>query len=268
MKKLFYIFIAALTLTSCDVISEGDRVIPVEVILGERRVLLEEFTGFRCVNCPTAAEIAHNLIDMYGEHVVVVGLHPDGTEWTRPATSDSYVDLRSEVATAYYQAFGTPQAFPIGMIDRTSFNGSVLQNTPTWMTCVNQQLVIDPLMNMTMTATSDVANRSVELVITATLEEEFSGAVNLQLLLLESGIVGYQVTPTGGNPNYVHNHVAREAINGTWGQKVSLPAVGETVDFTFTYEVPEEYVYENCSVVAFLYKDDNREVIQAYEVEL
>ena len=72
MKKLLYIFIAAIVLSSCDVISEGDRIIPVEVILGERRVLLEEFTGFRCVNCPSAATIAHELIEMYVDHIVVV----------------------------------------------------------------------------------------------------------------------------------------------------------------------------------------------------
>ena len=58
IRRLLYIVIAAVLLVGCDVIGENDRFIPVDVKVGERIVLLEEFTGFRCVNCPLAAEIA------------------------------------------------------------------------------------------------------------------------------------------------------------------------------------------------------------------
>ena len=269
MKKFIYILLAAVTLVGCDVIADGDRIIPVEVKVGERRVLLEEFTGYRCMNCPTAAEIAHDLIKLYGENMVVVALHPDGSYWTRPTSDPAYVDLRSEAATTYFEYYGSPAGFPIGMINRTSFDGSVLQNYPVWMTYVNQQLVIDPEMTMSLTATVDSDSRAVELLVSATLKEEFNGKVNLQLFLLESGIVSPQVMQDGKeNPNYVHNHVLRDAINGVWGQEITLPGLDQTVDITYTYTVSEDYNMTNCSVVAFLYHTETKQVIQAYEVEL
>jgi hypothetical protein len=38
-------------------------------------VLLEDYTGHKCVNCPTAAEIAHNLQITYGEKIILMAIH-------------------------------------------------------------------------------------------------------------------------------------------------------------------------------------------------
>ena len=43
-------------LCACEVIDEAERLIPVETEpQGNRTHVLIEYTGFRCVNCPTAA---------------------------------------------------------------------------------------------------------------------------------------------------------------------------------------------------------------------
>ena len=50
-----------------------------------RKVLLEDYTGFKCVNCPAAAHEAHLLQEFYGDQMVVMGVHagyyaePDGS---------------------------------------------------------------------------------------------------------------------------------------------------------------------------------------------
>ena len=38
-------------------------------------VLLEDYTGVRCVNCPAAAEIANGLLAQYEHQLVVLGIH-------------------------------------------------------------------------------------------------------------------------------------------------------------------------------------------------
>ncbi len=43
--------------TACDNIDEDDRFIPVERPHSEKTVLIEEFTGARCVNCPDGAAV-------------------------------------------------------------------------------------------------------------------------------------------------------------------------------------------------------------------
>ena len=75
-----------------------------------------------------------------------------------------------------------------------------------------------------------------------------------------------QVSLQGGNPQYVHNHVFRDAINGTWGEEVSL-ALGEQKVLEYNDIVLDAaWKPENVSVVAFVYNDDG--VVQATQCKL
>ena len=76
MRKLFLYMVIGL-LCSCEVIKEEDRLIPVPTpVTNSRTHVLLEYTGFRCVNCPTAAQTAQALQELYGEQLIVVSLHP------------------------------------------------------------------------------------------------------------------------------------------------------------------------------------------------
>ena len=66
MKKLYYIFLmwAALGLmVGCDEVSVNDRLIYVEPPQVSRAVLIEDYTGQYCVNCPRATEEIERLIE-------------------------------------------------------------------------------------------------------------------------------------------------------------------------------------------------------------
>ena len=68
--------VAVAMLTACEVIPEGERLIPVETEETNRKILLVEFSGVNCNNCPTAAEEGHKLQHLYGEKLVIVEMHP------------------------------------------------------------------------------------------------------------------------------------------------------------------------------------------------
>ncbi|MEE0952366.1 MAG: hypothetical protein U0L62_09200, partial [Paludibacteraceae bacterium] len=73
VKRLGYILLLATMLISCEVIREEDRFIPIPTPLStERTHVLIEYTGFRCVNCPTAAAHAAQLQQTYGEQLIIV----------------------------------------------------------------------------------------------------------------------------------------------------------------------------------------------------
>ena len=61
-------------LSACEVIPAGehDKVIftPTDPNAVQRTSLLIEYSGWKCVNCPTAAEEAHRLKEQYGEQLV------------------------------------------------------------------------------------------------------------------------------------------------------------------------------------------------------
>ena len=82
--RTLYIFLTLLTMvlgfTACDETDENDRKKKVtidEVLLQtSRNVLIEDFTGQRCVNCPLAAQEAALIQQTFGEgRAIVVALH-------------------------------------------------------------------------------------------------------------------------------------------------------------------------------------------------
>ena len=119
MNNRWYIILFVLLLTGCDVIPKDEQLIPLDTKQGTRRHVLIEYTGFRCVNCPTAAEMAQELADVYKEQLYVVSLHPASNPFTQgkydytcPATGN--IDMKryggewfiypNEWATAVYAA--------------------------------------------------------------------------------------------------------------------------------------------------------------------
>ena len=61
-KHLIYIIgIAASLFTACENISEDERLLDVEGVTAQRVVLLEDYTGQACVNCPEAHKEAQKV---------------------------------------------------------------------------------------------------------------------------------------------------------------------------------------------------------------
>ena len=67
------------------------------------------------------------------------------------------------------------------------------------------------------------------------------------------------------NQSYVHNHVLRTPVNGTWGEVISLNT-GEQKTKQFTQAISSDWNTENLSVVAFVYNDNGVE--QATKVHI
>ena len=82
--------------------------------------------------------------------------------------------------------------------------------------------------------------------------------------LIESNIIGIQRIHDGYDENYHHNHVFRKCINALWGDELGVVAQEMEKDYTVT--IDEDYVPENCSVVAVLINTDTKEVFQAAEI--
>ena len=70
------ILLAALVLGACNNIAPEDRFIEVASATVKRKVLVEEFTGQRCLNCPEAAnELARLQAQYGGDTLIVVAIH-------------------------------------------------------------------------------------------------------------------------------------------------------------------------------------------------
>ncbi len=97
MKKIFPLIVAsvAMFLSSCANVDEGDRYIKVESSDAKRAVLVEEFTGQKCINCPEAHEELTKIQKEYGEdNVISVCIH---------ASALAVAPLKTSVGEEYFK---------------------------------------------------------------------------------------------------------------------------------------------------------------------
>ncbi len=268
------LFLLAAFATGCDNISEDDRYIKVEkpVIDNPRNLLIMEFTGNSCSNCPTGASIVEQIKegDAPGR-VISVGLHPEGVHYTSPIysiyTAPQKQDLRCAVATAYYK-FYEPAGFPCAV-----FNGlkaSMSTSTGYWKSIASDALKSSAVLNIDAKSNYDENTRTLTVDYSVDFLDYVNNQLNVSVWLVENKIMGTQTMPDGKmNLNYEHNHVLRASLNGDWGEELGKSFIdGQKIEGTASMTLQENWVAENCDVVVFIYRDDNKEVEQAISIPL
>lgn len=253
LKNIFALATLGLSFVACDDIKESERFIPITTEMKtDKVVLIEDFTGMNCINCPNAAEAIKQIQNTYGaDKVIAVAVHGEMPGLSGP--------LANALGTEYYNHWGV-ETLPIGMVDRQG-----LQNHTSWMAKVNERLTaqVTPLSLSLENSFFNSEGTSLFVEVDALASAELDA--KLQVWITESNIKGFQKMPDGSfNFNYVHNHVLRDAVNGAWGEPITLEA-GVKQTITYAYELPagEEWKLENLAVVAFVYNDSG--VIQATE---
>lgn len=246
----------AMVATSCSNIDEGDRLIYVKPAEVGRAVLIEDLTGQRCNNCPTGTDIINGIIQTYGEdNVIAVGIHCGPLGF--PGNSKR-VGLKTDTGDEYYKywANGTNLEQPSAIFNRKKGPSTSLNN---WAAEVG--LIISEKANLSV----DIANAYDAKTRTLTTKVGafgVNGTVSgkLQVWIVEDGIKAMQLMPPDGdlNAEYIHNHVFRAAVNGTWGEEVTVKE-GETTSKDYSYVLPETWNAENISVVAFVYNGNGVE---------
>lgn len=245
----------AMAAASCSNIDEGDRLIYVKPAEVERAVLIEDLTGQRCLNCPTGTDIINGIVETYGEdNVIAVGIHCGPLGF---AGSSKRVGLMTVTGDEYYTywAKGTNLEQPSAIFNRKKGPSTSLNN---WAAEVG--LIISEKANLSV----DIANAydaKTRKLTTKVGAFGVNGTVSgkLQVWIVEDGIKAMQMMPDGSaNQEYVHNHVFRAAVNGTWGEEVTVKE-GETTSKDYSYVLPETWNAENISVVAFVYNDNGVE---------
>ena len=244
MRKLF-IYMVVLALCACEVIKEEDRLIPIDLDpQGTRRHVLLEFTGFRCVNCPTAAALAEELQAQYKDNLLVVALHPASNPFTQ-----GKFDYTCPGADSIYQRMGgqasTP--FPIGNVDMSLYQDEYLHDASQWATMVYDAMKTSQAPMLSATAKGDTVTRLIQVDATYNSLDDRE----LALWLVEDSVQGAQMMPDGSaNMNYMHRHMLRETTRGT------------------SIQAPEQCNLKNCYIVALLLDKNDNQILNAYETTI
>jgi hypothetical protein len=271
MKYLLLALMAGFALSACDII-KGDKIDPNGFSGSANKVLIEDFTGHRCGNCPRAHEKAAELQGTYGENLVVVAVHTGSFALVIPQlgyTTDFNTPMGTELGE-YYNA--DQEGLPIGLINRRDWNGSPVTRFADWSTFVSAVLSEQPKIKLEITPTYDATDRSLDVASHLEYFTTGDASHNIVVLVTEDSIISKQEDYTfGEHEDYVHNHVLRTVLtSGTWGTPVKGNQIflGEKLDLNFSTVLDSTIVPEHCHVVVYVHNNVTKEVIQVEEVDL
>lgn len=257
---IFAIFSTVALFVACDVIPEEDRLEVVQMEPSDRNVLLLEFTGWKCVNCPSAAAIAHTLVEALGENIVVVAMHPEGHGFTTPENTVNALSTSDAMEYLNFYGGSSTTAFPTGVVNGAKFGDEYLQGKDEWTSCIMEQRAIAPDCFIDLNYSKEGGHK---VVATITPDTTMDYNVSLQMWLVENNIVAPQASQ---GSNYVHQHVFRKALNPMWGDE--LGKISDVTSKEYSFDIESRYVADNCAVVAVLINTDTKAVIQASQVAL
>ncbi len=238
-----------------------------------RRVLIEEFTGVQCVQCPEGAEEIANLIGIHGDRLVAVGIHAGHFAIPFP---QSQHDFRSQDALQLYQLLGPVGFYPSAVINRRTFAGenSRVLNKDKWAGYIAQELQKPAFAAIHIEPTWSISSREITAEIGIEFYQPLNDELYLTVLIMESNIVDAQLTPqtTIQNPDqdYVHKHVMRRAMTSAIGNIIGSEfTTGQVINRTFTQSIPVQWNESEISIVAFISKPmPQMEVFQVNEKRL
>lgn len=219
----------------------------------KKNVLLEEYTGVGCGNCPDGARVAATIKEAAGDRFYVVAIH----EGAYAEPWGDIPDYRTDWGAALLAQAGDI-GYPQGSLNRLPYESGLMNsNRGTWTKRVKALLQEDAPVNLHLDAALDATTREmcirVELCYTQAVEEDFH---LLNIALVQNHILGYQNGANMGY-DYSHEHMLRDLITGQWGDTVQVSAAGEVRTLEYTYIVPDSVGsvpvdVRNIELVAFM----------------
>ncbi len=251
-----------LIFTSCDEITppyEKKDTIVVDSSIA--KIVIEDYTGFKCLNCPEATQIAHDLQEIYGnDQIYVVSIHA-GT-FAVPnqfGTTDKYkYDFRTQVGNELNEAMGV-KGYPSGTINRITYDGVKPVDRKKWASKVSELInekVAAPL-KIVVAPVYDPQTRKISVEVGLKYIAAASNQNAISVWILEDNFINWQKDGDIDVEFYEHNNILRYSFNGTWGDVVSSNTITVNEEFIkkYSYILPEDsdWTPENLKVIAFVY---------------
>jgi hypothetical protein len=231
-----------------------------------KNVVLEEYTGFKCVWCPDGHKVANEIKTNNPNRVVLINVHVGG--FANPVGNEP--DYRTPWGTGLLNQTGLT-GYPAGTINRYFFGSatSTALGRNTWTANASTILGQASPVNIAVEASYNETTNNVEILVEAYFTDSQSVNFNmLNVAILQNNIAGPQ---TGGEdlypeqilPNglYRHMHMLRDLVTGQWGDTLANIGTGNFVSRTYTWSVPNDIngipvIPTNLEVAAFIAENE------------
>ena len=211
-----------------------------------RNVLLEEFTGTRCLWCPYANEILEDILANQS-NIILIAYHIDD-------------EMSIQDVTQLGKLLNP--ALPQALIDRTQFtdNNSILLDRQVWTKrCIERSGDSTPL-SITIEHDYMASSRLCDVTVDIYTNTEMGGDYRINLVVCEDSL-NYRQYITGQDYKtiypYYHMHVVRRMITGAFGERlneVTIPAQ-TYIQKDFSFALDESVDENHASLVVFVHEN-------------
>jgi hypothetical protein len=232
-----------------------------------KTILLEEFTGVRCTNCPSGHARVAELYNTYPGRFVAIAIHTNFLG--APYGND--LDLRTENGETLGATLGPINGKPSAFIDRKQFSTVATRdviNPDLWPPLVAEQMNLSSPVNIELEKVNlDENSRILRYRVTLSYTENAQNH-NLGFAITENNIVAAQLSSGTIIENYVHKHVLRDYLSPIIGQPLTENLErGRVIIKEFEFEIPLGWNIQNLELIAFI-RQSNDEIVNAAFINL
>ena len=245
-----------------------------------KSILLEDYTGHKCTNCPEAAQIAKDLEDDTSKNVIVSTIHAS-QDGTFQSTDNIFINnYETEAGNEYVRGSEMPGFLgnPMGTINRNDggLSNSSWYFASDWLNGVNNELNSVFSLNIQLQYYYFTQTNGLFIHAETSILNDLTGEYHLVIYLIRDDIVSPQKFNSGIiDTNYHHHAVLSDNINGTWG----TPIINGTAEkdsmiySNFTYElidpsIDSTYSIDNLSLISYVIDRNTLRVIQVIKTKL
>lgn len=235
MSRLLLPLLALLLLVGCDAVERPDRwrEDPTPIV-PRRNVLLVDFTGQRCSNCPAAADLLHSLTaGPAGARIIAVSVHGGALALSTDASPRGLAGPDARRLTDEARISSWPQ----GTVDRPV--GGTLLRPSAWNAALAERLALaadaDAAAQQSLVADAHVAlaTRTLSYTLRPRHLTDAAGQPDtetyLHLWLVEDSIMAPQTLADGTErADYLHRHVLRLDLTGPSAHRLAAPRPGSS----------------------------------------
>ena len=252
-----------------------------------KNVLIEDFTGHLCPNCPDAARELDAIHSIYGNQIIGIAIHVS-TTFARPYPASQGPSFQYDFRTQWGHDWDTfygisAMGLPRGMVNRIGYPNNHKLGKDEWATEVSNELNKEVTFGININTTTNF------ITIDSKVLNNINGDYNLVICLTENNIINWQKDGQENVEDYEHNHVLKSVLTDESLSTSTSYIAGEQIEKIINYDLTalEQYNIDyststaeigngnagdwnasNMSVIAYIYNTNTKEIVQVEEAHL
>ncbi len=217
----------------------------------KRKLLLEQFTGQSCSNCPAGVDAIDAFIVGHEEDIVWVAIH---SFYLSPGLEDNFYNEAAQFYAAKFDEDGSAPMMTLNRARRTLYftteegpaSITAVTTHPMYFAYANnyqnfldEEIAAPARVSVVIDQQYDAAADRLTVTVSGRATEQLPGThVGLTVYVLEDGQISYQ---SGANSDYRHDNILRDVLTAFEGDVIEFDEDGY-YEMTYTYDIPEQYV--------------------------